>query len=221
MTRSLRLLLLLLALPTAAHARFRLEPRHIGVEERPWEFAVAPGMAIPNAAMGDVFKPSFLLQISGEYRLLRYLSAGIEGGYDFGHKFEGEHQRTGPFTSDIHLHVFQLTPFLRLGKDFSWDYRAFRPYAIGGMGLYFDNRTSGTVIQKNTGLRTATAGSRAQGHFGFNVGAGFSFRPTTRWRLGTEVRYHQYFQRDDIDGNGKAQDAIKYIAPTARVYFLF
>lgn len=220
------LALVLLASASAASAGAPYYPRAAPVsldaaQDKRWELQIRPGFAIPRGAMADVAKHSATVHASVERRINDTLSLGLDFGQNIGHRYEGQDGRSGTFTSDIRIGIFQITPTFKLGFDIPVGYHSLRPYFLAAAGLYLENRSAGTVTLLPSNVQRRVDAARARGFGGLNGGVGLVYRPSVRVRLGVETRYHYYAHDDDLDGNGIRQDSVRYLTTAGVVSWLF
>jgi len=221
-----RLVVLLLLSAGPAWARDPYFRRAIPVSldasaDKNWEFQIRPGFSVPRGSLADVAKNSATLHASVERKVNDTLSIGLEAGDNLGHRYEGLDATAGRFTSNVRIGIFQLSPMFKLGFDIPLGYRSLRPYFVTGAGLYVENRNAGTITLLPSGAQRRVEASKARGNVGANVGVGITFRPWIRVRLGGETRYHYYSQEDDLDGDTKKRDAVRYLTTAVVISYLF
>lgn len=216
--------LLLLACPALARSPYRRLAAPVSLDstaERLWELELRPGFSVPRGSLAQIAKNSATLQVSVERKFGDHLSAGLEVGDNLGHRYEGNDGRSGAFTSDIRIGIFQLAPMVKLGLDIPVAYHSLRPYFVAGCGLYLENRSDGTVTFRPSGAQRNVEASKAHGNVGVNGGAGITYRPAERIRLGAETRYHYYSHDGDIDGDGVKRDNVYFLTTSFIVSWLF
>lgn len=216
------MLALAMAAAQPAEAARRRNPLLFGApQENRWELQLRPGFAIPRGSFADIAKHSFTLHASLERHLNPWVSLGAEIGDNVAHRYEGTDARTGRFTSNIRTSIFQASAVVKLGYDVSLGYRSLRPYLLAGAGIYVENRSGGTVTLLPSGTQRIVEAAKAKGNGGLTGGVGLAFRPSDRVRLGAETRIHYYNQDSDLDGDGKAQDSVRYLTTSAVIAWLF
>jgi opacity protein-like surface antigen len=198
-----------------------------------FELGLNPGAYIPVGISGSLMSPSGGIQLSVGYQYNKWSTFGAELGYDPGHTEGGitkgpasaDFNNSGsvevvPFTSNVKEKFLQFTPTYKLGQWFDINAVKFRPYIIGGLGLYQEWFNSGFLTvngsdqttNKPVGPVVLPVQSAGNAYFGLNTGAGFEIQVDENAALGFDLRYARIF---------KPLYNAQFIIPSLRIMYLF
>jgi len=157
-----------------------------------WSAELRPGYSalVGSSFTKDLLKDSFNVTAAADYQLDEMASAGLELGYDVGHKFEGTIFGQS-FTSDINVPVYWLTPFVRFQTKMTTAGHAWTPYVTVGLGWYHSAKESGTAT---SGGASGPATVDGEDYWGLSVGPGFLVPINDRLSAGAELRFHDAFR---------------------------
>jgi hypothetical protein len=167
-------------------------------------FGVSGGVSLPLGDFGDgvktgfnagahiAFKPAMLpfgVRVEGQYNRFAVKDLGLDDfggdsvdlGGDFGEEF--------PFDLDLDGNARLLSGTINAVFGVPAASSAFRPYVIGGVGVY-NEKVSFSVL--------GITASQSQTKFGINGGAGIEFG-LGRVAAFAEARYHMVFDKEDGD----------------------
>ncbi|MFL5584526.1 MAG: outer membrane beta-barrel protein [Gemmatimonadaceae bacterium] len=150
---------------TAAAAMLFAGSANAQFSSNPFQIGASGGVAFPLSDLGDGTNTGFNVAVAVGYKPL-YLPIGIraEAAYNqFNFEGGGGNINIPAFTGNL---TYELPTM------------GFRPYAIGGVGLY------------RTTVDIDGAGSDSENHFGFNIGGGFKIPLTTSFETFVEARYN-------------------------------
>ncbi|MFA5161994.1 MAG: outer membrane beta-barrel protein [Elusimicrobiales bacterium] len=171
-----------------------------------WDADYGVGYAMPvSGDWSSNHKGSLNMSLAGAYKFQDMLSAGLELGYDFGHKNKD--------VSDYKVKVLQLTPFIKADKDVELGGKKVNTYGIFGLGLYrwstpdYDNG-AGTTVAGDSGSK-----------FGFNLGGGAMMEVAPQWKVGLDLRWHHVFGM--LDNGDGTSSAANNIVPSLKVAYSF
>src|SRR2546423_7288956 len=122
-------------------------PASAQFSSNPFETGASPGVAPPLSDLGDIANTGFNVTLAVGYKpMLTPLGIRAEAAYNqFGLQGVDGNVNVPAFTGNL---VYELPSM------------GFRPYAIGGAGLY------------RTNIDITGGGSSGENHFGFNIGGG-------------------------------------------------
>ena len=181
-----------------------------------YEVGVLPGYSIPVA--GDYWgnsttgvKSSFALAAYGDYKYNDMLMFGLDLGYDFGHKLQGDNPE------NYRAAILQITPHAKYYKNMNILGKNGKVYGVFGLGLY-DLKS-----KYDTGTTVPNANGDSMACFGINVGGGADIEIAPNWLVGAEVRWHHIFNAIAMaDDNGNITNyAANNITPTLKVAYTF
>lgn len=131
----------------------------------PFQIGASAGIAFPTSDLGTIANTGYNVTLIGGYKPV-YMPIGIrvEAAYNqFGLEGVDGNVNIPAFTGNV---VYELPGV------------SFRPYAIGGAGLY------------RTNVDVAGGGSTGENNFGFNIGGGIKLPLSTSFETFVEARYN-------------------------------
>ncbi|MFL5543172.1 MAG: outer membrane protein [Gemmatimonadaceae bacterium] len=150
---------------TAAAAMLFAASANAQFSSNPFQIGASGGVAFPLSDLGEITNTGFNIAVAVGYKPV-YLPIGIraEAAYNqFNFDGGGGNVNVPAFTGNL---TYELPGM------------GFRPYAIGGVGLY------------RTNFDVDGGTSTGENHFGFNVGGGFKIPLTTSFETFVEARYN-------------------------------
>ena len=136
-----------------------------GFSSNPFQIGGSAGIAFPTGDLGNIANTGYNVTLIGGYKPV-YLPVGIrvEAAYnEFGLEGVDGNVNIPAFTGNL---VYELPSV------------SFRPYVIGGAGLY------------RTNIDLAGGGSAGENNFGFNIGGGIKLPLSTSFETFVEARYN-------------------------------
>lgn len=204
-----------------------------GYRKGQFELSLNPGAYIPIGLTGSIMSPSAGVQLAAGYQFSNWGTAGFEFGYDPAHReggvttgrFSEDFNQDGTadvvgFSSDIKEKYLQFTPYFKLGQWLDVLQVRFRPYMIGGMGLYQEWFNGGTMTVAGKDQLTdkpvptlfRPISSAGNAFLGINAGAGFEIQIDENAALGFDLRYARIF---------KPVYNAQFLIPSLRIMYLF
>lgn len=132
----------------------------------PFQIGASAGIAFPTSDLGNISNTGYNVTLIGGYKPVDLpIGIRVEAAYNqFGLEGTGGNVNIPAFTGNV---VYELPGV------------SFKPYAIGGAGLYRTNVDAGG------------AGSAGENHFGFNIGGGIKIPLSTSFETFVEARYNR------------------------------
>ncbi|NLO91394.1 MAG: porin family protein [Elusimicrobia bacterium] len=185
-------------------------------ENGKYEVGLMPGFAIPvsgnywgNSTTG--VKSSFALAAYGDYRINDMFAAGLDIGYDFGHKAQGDN------VTNSKTKMLQITPHGKIMKDMDMFGKKGKVYGVLGLGMY------NLKFKNDDGDVQDADGNSSVTKFGFNLGGGADVEIAQNILLGLEVRWHHVFSAlaSTNDDGTISKDAVNNITPALKIAYTF
>ena len=131
----------------------------------PFQIGSSAGVALPLSDLGDIANTGFNVTLAVGYKpMLTPIGIRAEAAYNqFGLQGVDGNVNVPAFTGNL---VYELPSM------------GFRPYAIGGAGLY------------RTNIDITGGGSSGENHFGFNIGGGIKIPLSASFETFIEARYN-------------------------------
>jgi opacity protein-like surface antigen len=135
------------------------------LSSNPFQIGAFAGVAIPTGDLGDVADMGYNVTVALGYKpMLTPIGIRVEAAYNqFGLQDVDGNVNIPAFTGNL---VYELPTM------------GFRPYVIGGAGLY------------RTNVDVSGAGSAGENRFGFNAGGGIKLPLSTNFETFVEARYN-------------------------------